>query len=318
MKFFKLKNKVKESLPVNLTINNKYHEETLSPEESLIKDVAKWLELNSFVAYPNYDNIAFNYAKKYLNSHSANDTNIYDVTIYVLTFFKNKDLQNNSFYKEINISNCVRLALDNKKINYFCSEINQIINNYNLLLSKNKENENKVPIKVNNKKQEFKLYLQQITQTAIKKTNSDNTVFFNYLKQLCIEQAQRGSYTLELNVNQELWKSFLIDAQNEPTESIANDKKMLKNTLKLLIILFGNDFNILNDYDEIDKKLDYFKTQLKTFAIQEHIQLIEEDTNRSSFIFNWNPNLSLDDAVKINNHQIENDKLNQIQKEYLY
>lgn len=314
MKFFKLKNKVKESLPVNLTTDNKYYEEKLSLEEKLISDIAKWLELNSFVTYHNYDNIAFNYAKKYLNSHSANDTNIYDVTIYVLTTFKNKSLQNNSSYKEINISNCVRPALDNKKINYFCSEINQIINNYNSLLSKS--NKNKDIINVNNKKQGFKLYLQQLTQTAIKKTNSDNTAFFNYLKQLCIEQAQCGSYILELNVNQELWKSFLIDAQNEPTENIVNDTQILKNTLKLLLILFGNDFNILNDCDEIDKKLDYFKTQLKTFAIQEHIQLIEEDTNRSSFIFNWNPNLSLDDAVKINNHQIENDKLNQIQKQH--
>lgn len=316
MKFFKPKNKVEKSLPVNLTTDNDYHEEKLSLEEKLINYIVQWLDLNSFVASYNYNNIAFYYAKKYLNSHSKSDTNIYDVTLYLLTALKNKAVQNNSSYKKINISNCVRPTLDNTKINYFCSEVKQIINNYNSLLPKN--NENKGLIKVNNKKQEFKLYLQQITQTAIKKTNSDNIAFFNYLKQLCIEQAQRGSYTLELNVNQELWKSFLIDAQNEPTESIANDKKMLKNTLKLLIILFGNDFNILNDCDEIDKKLDYFKTQLKTFAIQEHIQLIEEDTNRSSFIFNWNPNLSLDDAVKINNHQIENDKLNQIQKEYLY
>lgn len=312
MKFFKPKNKVKESLPVNLTTNNDYHEEKLSLEEKLISYIVQWLDLNSFVAYHNYNNIAFYYAKKYLNSHSKSDTNIYEVTLYLLTALKNKAVQNNSSYKEINISNCVRPALDNTKINYFCSEVSQIINNYNLLLSKS--NENKSLIKVNNKKQEFKLHLQQITQTAIKKTNSDNTAFFNYLKQLCVEQAQRGSYTLELNVNQELWKSFLIDAQNEPTESVVNDKEMLKNTLKLLIILFGNDFNILNDCNEIDKKLDYFKIQLKTFAIQEHIQLIEEDTNRSSFIFNWNPNLSLDDAVKINNHQIENDKLSQIQK----
>lgn len=312
MKFFKFKNKVNESLPVNLTTDNECDEETLSPEERLISDIAKWLDLNSFVAYHNYNNIAFNYAKKYLNSHSKSDTNIYDVTLYLLSDFKNKTVQNNSSYKKINISNCARLALDNKKINYFCSKVNQIINNYNLLVSKG--NENKDIIKVNDKKHEFKSYLQQITQTAIKKTNSDNTAFFNYLKQLCIKQAQHGSYTLELNVNQELWKSFLIDAQNEPTESIVNDKEMLKNTLKLLIILFGNDFNILNDCDEIDKKLDYFKTQLKVFALQEHIQLIEEDNNRNSFIFNWNPTLSLDDAIKINNYQIENDKLNQTQK----
>ena len=77
----------------------------------------------------------------------------------------------------------------------------------------------------------------------------------------------------------------------------------------MLFCLYGYDFKpfalSMND-SQHDIQMKQFAMLLKVFAIKEKIAL---KTSDSTIEFNWNPNLSLQDAVKLSNQLFQEEKL---------
>lgn len=161
----------------------------------------------------------------------------------------------------------------------------------NTVDEKPKENYNDLPLKEK---------LQLMSQQAVK--IHFNTAFKQVLESMLIEQAQSGSYVLQLNTDTMYWCNALSNQDKE-------NSKVINNTLKLLFCLYGNDFQpfALSMNDSLhDAQMKQFATLLKVFAIKEKIAL---KTSDGTIELNWNPSLSLQDAVKLSNQLFQEEKL---------
>lgn len=164
-------------------------------------------------------------------------------------------------------------------------------NSNNTVDEKSKETYNDLPLKEK---------LQLMSQQAVK--IHFNKAFKQVLVSMLIEQAQSGSYVLQFNTDIMSWCNALSNQDKE-------NSKVINNTLKLLFCLYGNDFQpfALSMNDSLhDVQMKQFATLLKVFAIKEKIAL---KTSDSTIELNWNPSLSLEDAVKLSNQLFQEEKL---------
>lgn len=161
----------------------------------------------------------------------------------------------------------------------------------NTVNEKSKENYNDLPLK-----EKLQLMSQQAAKIHF------NKAFKQALESMLIEQAQSGSYVLQLNTDTMYWCNVLSNKDKE-------NSKVINNTLKLLFCLYGNDFQpfalSMNDFLH-DIQMKQFAMLLKVFAIKEKIAL---KTSDSIIELNWNPSLSLQDAVKLSNQLFQEEKL---------
>ena len=161
----------------------------------------------------------------------------------------------------------------------------------NTVDEKLKENYNDLPLKEK---------LQLMSQQAVK--IHFNKAFKQVLESMLIKQAQSGSYVLQLNTDVMYWCNVLSNKDKE-------NSKVINNTLQLLFCLYGNDFQpfALSMNDSLhDVQMKQFAMLLKVFAIKEKIAL---KTSDSTIELNWNPSLSLQDAVKLSNQLFQEEKL---------
>lgn len=139
----------------------------------------------------------------------------------------------------------------------------------------------------------------------------DQKEFSDLLQRCCLQAAQNGNQAI----------TFTLEIASLANTATLNDQE--KFTLGLLLTLFPNFTAITDDAGPLAREnntsIKLFLTQLKHFAMTERLAIIDNKIVSSQDLIrefkitlSWEPGLSMEDAVRLSNQAIEQDKFNSL------